>query len=94
MELSGESADAMVPDDTLAGDDMALARSMAPDAPMNLLLRFETASGPRTVIACSVPRQVAREIAEVMLRCGQHADFIDRCAPLSISDRLMVNALH
>jgi len=95
MELFGDTAaEAAVDNDAAFNEDMALARSMSPDAPMNLLLRFETASGPRTVIACSVPRQVAREIAEVMLRCGQHADFIDRCAPLSISDRLMVNALH
>ena len=71
-----------------------LPRSTAPDAPMNLLLRFETASGPRTVIACSVSRQVAAEIAEVMVRCGQHADFIDRCAPLSVADRVMIKNLH
>ena len=61
---------------------------------MNLLLRFETASGPRTVIACSVPRHVASEIAEVMARCGQHADFVDRCAPLSVADRVMIKDLH
>jgi hypothetical protein len=71
-----------------------LPRSASRDAPMNLLLRFETASGPRTVIACSVPRQVAVEIAEVMIRHGQHADFIDRCAPLSIADRVMIKNLH
>ena len=72
----------------------SLPRSTARDAPMNLLLRFETASGPRTVIACSVSRQVAAEIAEVMTRCGQHADFIDRCAPLSVADRVMIKNLH
>jgi len=66
----------------------------APDASMNLLLRFETSSGPRTVIACSVPRHVAAEIAEVMQRCGQHAQFVDRCTPLSITDRLMIRNLH
>jgi len=69
-------------------------RSFHPDAPMNLLLRFETASGPRTVIACSVPRQVAAEIADVMKKAGHHADFIDRCAPLSIADRIMIKNLH
>ena len=68
--------------------------SSAPDAPMNLVLRFETASGPRTVIACSVPRQVAAEIRDVMKGAGQHAEFIDRCSPLSVSDRLMINNLH
>jgi hypothetical protein len=75
-------------------DEAHLPRSTSSDAPMNLLLRFETSSGPRTVIACSVPRQVAREIADVMTKCGQHADFIDRCAPLSISDRVMIKNLH
>jgi|GraSoiStandDraft_4_1057263.scaffolds.fasta_scaffold1214708_1 hypothetical protein len=65
-------------------------RSNSPEASMNLLLRFETASGPRTVIACSVPRQVAAEIAEVMHAAGQHAEFVDRCSPLSIADRLLM----
>jgi hypothetical protein len=69
-------------------------RSLHPDAPMNLLLRFETASGPRTVIACSVPRHVASEITDVMRKAGHHAEFIDRCAPLSIADRLMIRNLH
>jgi hypothetical protein len=71
-----------------------LERSLSPEAPMNLLLRFETASGPRTVIACSVPRQVAAEIAEVMRKHGQDAQFIDRCAPLSVADRVMIKNLH
>ena len=75
-------------------ENMSPACSMSPQAPMNLLLRFETSSGPRTVIACSVPRHVASEIAEVMERCGQHADFVDRCAPLSIADRLMIKNLN
>ncbi len=70
------------------------ASAAAPDASMNLLLRFETSSGPRTVIACSVSRQVAAEIAEVMQRCGQYAQFIDRCVPLSVADRLMIRELH
>lgn len=75
-------------------DKDGLERSLSGEAPMNLLLRFETASGPRTVIASSVPRQVASEIAEVMRKHGQSAQFIDRCAPLSISDRVMIKNLH
>ena len=71
-----------------------LERSLSPDAPMNLLLRFETVSGPRTVIACSVPRHVASEITEVMRSHGQDAHFIDRCAPLSVTDRVMIRNLH
>ena len=65
-------------------------RSAAPGATMNLLLRFETASGPRTVIASSVPRKVACEIADVMCSIGQYAEFIDRCTPLSVEDRLLI----
>ena len=57
---------------------------------MNLILRFETASGPRTVIACAVPRRVAAEIAEVMQSAGQHAEFVDRCCALSVADRLLL----
>jgi hypothetical protein len=65
-------------------------RSTAPGATMNLLLRFETASGPRTVIASSVPRHVASEISDVMRSIGQYAEFIDRCSPLSVEDRLLI----
>jgi hypothetical protein len=76
------------------GQDWPPERSFSSEAPMNLLLRFETSSGPRTVIACSVPRQVATEITAVMKAAGQHAEFIDRCSPLSIADRLMIRDLH
>lgn len=72
---------------------LEVERSTSPDAPMNLLLRFDTENGPRTVIACSVPLATAREIAETMSRAGQHAEFVDRCAPLSIADRLMMKKL-
>jgi hypothetical protein len=65
-------------------------RSTDPGATMNLLLRFETASGPRTVIASSVPRQIASEITEVMRSAGQHAEFVDRCSTLSVEDRLLI----
>ncbi len=71
-----------------------LERSAAPDAAMNLLLRFETASGPRTVIACSVSRQVAVEITQLMRTLGQDAHFIDRCSPLSVTDRVLIKDLH
>lgn len=80
------------PSTASAGDE--LEKSYSQDAQMNLLLRFETASGPRTVIACSVSRQAAADIAEVMRRNGQGAQFIDRCSPLSIADRVMIQNLH
>ena len=76
-----------------ASDAVVCERSSLPTATMNLLLRFQTASGPRTVIACSVPRQVASEIADVMTATGQYAEFIDRCVPLSISDIVMMRTL-
>jgi hypothetical protein len=65
-------------------------RRSSPDAPMNLILRFETVSGPRTVIACAVPRQIAAEIADVMNAAGQYAEFVDRYSALSVADRILV----
>jgi hypothetical protein len=62
----------------------------SPDAPMNLILRFETVGGPRTVIACAVPRKIAAEIADVMNATGQHAEFVDRCSALSVADRILL----
>ena len=75
------------------GELLDVERSTTPTAVMNLLLRFETINGPRTVIACSVPLQTAREVADAMLRAGHHAEFVDRCASLSISDRVMMKKL-
>jgi hypothetical protein len=57
---------------------------------MNLLLRFETANGPRTVIASSVPLQTAREVVDAMLRAGHHAEYIDRCTAISVEDRVFI----
>ena len=68
-------------------------RSQSPEAPMNLVMRFETASGPRTVIACSVPRHIAADISDVLRAAGQHAEFIDRYSPLSVSDRLLIREI-
>ena len=73
--------------------ESAFQRRSSPDALMNLILRFETASGPRTVIACSVPRHVAAEIADVMHSAGQHAEFVDRYSPLSVSDHLLMREI-
>lgn len=61
-------------------------RSTAPDAPMNLLLRFETPSGPRTVVAPGVPLSVASEIVQEMARAGHFAQFLDQLAPMRMSD--------
>lgn len=75
------------------GELMNLERSTTPTAAMNLLMRFETLNGPRTVIACSVPLQTAREVAEAMIQAGHHAECVDRCTALSVADHLMMKKL-
>jgi putative SOS response-associated peptidase YedK len=63
-------------------------RSTDPTALMNLFLRFQTANGPRTVIAPAVPLKLASEIAETVISVGQYAEYIDRYVTLPIADRL------
>ena len=94
MELFGFDIPLLERDDEEESQGRPAQARSSPDAPMHLLLRFETANGPRTVIASSVPRQVAVDIRDVMLRHGQHAEFIDRIEPLSVADRVMINKLH
>jgi hypothetical protein len=52
-------------------------RSTLPDAPMQMLLRFTTESGPRTVIVPGVPQHVASAIALEMARAGHFAEYVD-----------------
>jgi hypothetical protein len=70
-----------------------LERSNAPTAPTNLLLRFETANGPRTVIASSVSLKMAREVIEAMIKAGHYAEHIDRCQPASVADHIVMKKL-
>jgi hypothetical protein len=63
-------------------------RSTTPDAKMNLLLRFETPMGPRTIVASGIPLTLASEITATMIRGGQYAEFIDQCQPISIAERV------
>ena len=63
-------------------------RSTAPDAKMNMLLRFDTTLGPRTVVASGIPLALASEITATMIRSGQYAEFIDQCQPLTIAERV------
>ncbi len=63
-------------------------RSTSPDARMNLLLRFDTPLGPRTIVASGIPLPLASEITATMIRGGQYAEFIDQCQPLSIAERV------
>jgi len=75
-------------------DDVeVLERSNAPTAPTNLLLRFETANGPRTVIASSVSLNMAREVTEAMIKAGHYAEHIDRCQPASVADHIVMKKL-
>ena len=52
-------------------------RSTHPDAPMQMVLRFTTDSGPRTIIASGVPLRVASAITLEMLRAGHFAEYAD-----------------
>jgi hypothetical protein len=63
-------------------------RSTAPDARMNLLLRFDTTLGPRTIVASGIPLTMASEITATMIRSGQYAEFIDQCQPLTVAERV------
>ncbi|HEX3756515.1 MAG TPA: hypothetical protein VHV26_15700 [Rhizomicrobium sp.] len=63
-------------------------RSTAPDARMNLLLRFDTPLGPRTIVTSGIPLTFASEITAAMIRSGQYAEFIDQCQPLTVAERV------
>jgi hypothetical protein len=63
-------------------------RSTSPDARMNLLLRFETANGPRTIMAPGVSLATASEIAFVMSRAGHFAEFVDWLPAMPLEERI------
>jgi hypothetical protein len=63
-------------------------RSTSPDARMNLLLRFSTDAGPRTIIASGIPLRIASDIAREMARAGHFAEFVDQFPVLSMADRI------
>jgi hypothetical protein len=63
-------------------------RSTCPDAPMNLLLRFETAYGPRTIVAPGISLATASEIALVMSEAGHFAEFVDHIPPMSVQEHV------
>ena len=74
--------------------EMELSRSTQPEAPMNLLLRFETRNGPRTIITPKVPLKLASEIADEMIAAGHHAAFIDHLPSLTVAERISRLKLH
>src|ERR1700722_3222271 len=63
-------------------------RSTSPDSRMNLLLRFETPSGPRTIVAGGIPLKIASEITATMIRTGQFAEYVDHYPHMSVADRV------
>ena len=63
-------------------------RRSVPDAPMNLLLRFETESGPRTVVAPRIPLKLASLIANTMIETGHYAEVIDHYPPVAMAERI------
>jgi hypothetical protein len=69
-------------------EEMPLARSTAPDAPMTLFVRIQTERGPRTIISSGLTLSVASEIAQAMAAAGHFADFVDQCPAISVPERL------
>jgi putative SOS response-associated peptidase YedK len=65
-----------------------IERSTDPNAFMNLFLRFETAKGPRTIIAPHLPLNLASEIAERVIIDGHYAEYVDHFDVVSVNDEL------
>ena len=55
---------------------------------MNLLLRFVTEAGPRTVVATGIPLRIASDIAREMGRAGHFAEFVDQYPLFTIAERI------
>jgi hypothetical protein len=69
-----------------ADDDFR--HSTSPEARMNLLLRFETDSGPRTIVAAGIPLRAASEIAHAMKCAGHFAELTDYLPPVTMAERM------
>jgi len=68
--------------------ELELDRRTAPDARMNLVLRFATESGPRTIIASGVALSIAADIAREMEKAGHFAQFIDQLPLVPMAERI------
>jgi hypothetical protein len=64
------------------------SRRTHPDAPMTLLLRFSTQSGPRTIVAGGIPLGIASDIAREVSRAGHFAHYIGECPRLTVAECL------
>jgi hypothetical protein len=65
-----------------------LDRRTTPDARMDLLLRFATDSGPRTIIAPGIPLGLASEIVREMEKAGHFAQYVDHLAAMPLGERI------
>ena len=63
-------------------------RRTNPEARMNLVLRFATQAGPRTIVASGVPLGLAADIAREMEKAGHFAQFIDQLPLVPIVERV------
>ena len=64
------------------------SRRSLPDATMNLILRFETELGPRTIVASRIPLGVASLIANTMIGAGQYAEVTDEFPQVTMAERI------
>lgn len=65
-------------------EELEFDRGAKPDGQVNLVLRFATESGPRTIIAAGVPRKVASDIVGEMEKAGHCAEYTDYLGHLSL----------
>ena len=63
-------------------------RRTCPDAAMNLMLRFETERGPRTLVAPGVPLTLASEIADAMILAGHYAEMVDHTPSFTVAQHV------
>ena len=55
---------------------------------MNLMLRFETERGPRTVVAPGLTLAQAREIADAMMLAGHYAEMVDHTPAFTVAQHV------
>ena len=55
---------------------------------MNLMLRFETERGPRTLVAPGVSLALASEIADAMMLAGHYAEMVDHTPTFTVAQHV------
>jgi hypothetical protein len=63
-------------------------RRTCPDAVMDLMLRFETERGPRTLVAPGVSLALASEIADAMIQAGHYAEMVDHTPAFTVAQHV------